>query len=216
MKISFELLHTDKEIIDIIIKEFINKFNRELPRIVQNIEQDLKIATFNYLKTTSTYQSLLDGELAGHFGIPSTKRQHIIDSIIKAVSDSMMINYKPIRYSGGKFVHGIDIRGLKSDMSELLILPGATIISEIGDPLPWLEWLLTQGDKIIIREYEIDFRYGQGRSGLAVMDETKGGTWRVPAEFSGTIKYNWLTEALNNQSYFSIIKNIIGQKLNGS
>lgn len=213
MQISFELLHSDKEIVDLIIKEFVNKFNRQLPNIIKKISNDLRIATFNFLKTTPTYESLLSGELAGHFGIPKVNRQYIIDSIIKSVADNMIVDYKPMVYGVGKFRHGIFIRALRKDMGEVLSLPGATIFSEKGDPLPWLDWLLLEGDKIIIREYEIDFRYGQGRSGLAVMDEVDGGVWRVPAEFSGTITNNWLTNAIKSPTYLSIIKKIIEQGL---
>jgi len=216
MKITIDILETDKQIVDLIIKEIVDKFNKILPRIISNISINIKTATFNFLKSTPTYESLVNGELAGHFGLPANNRTYIVDSIIKAVSDNMVIEYKPLRYAVGKFRHGIYIRALKQDMSDVLTLPGGTVFSENGDPIPWLEWLLLEGDKIIIRDYEIDFRYGQGRSGLAVMDETDGGVWRVPAEFSGTITNNWLTQAIKDPRYLSIIKRIIESEINGN
>lgn len=216
LELSFDLLQTDKQIVELMMHELVHKFNKVLPRMVNNMSNNIRTATFNYFKTTPTYQSLRSGELAGHFGIPANNREYIIDSIIKTVADNMLIEYKPLQYAVGKFRHGIYIRAVRRDMSDVFSLPGATIFSERGDPLPWLEWLLLEGDKIIIREYEIDFNYGKGRSGLAVMDEVDGGVWRVPAEFSGTITNNWLTNTINSQSYLSIIRKIIERELNGN
>ena len=49
------------------------------------------------------------------------------------------------------------------------------------------------GDKIIITEFEVEYKDGSGRSGLASMSE--GGTFRVNPSFSGTEENNFITRA---------------------
>jgi len=69
--------------------------------------------------------------------------------------------------------------------------------TERGYSLPWLEWLLTKGGQIIVRNFEV--KYGanpRSRSGDAVM-VSSGSNWRVPSQFTGTSSNNWITRALS-------------------
>jgi hypothetical protein len=90
-----------------------------------------------------------------------------------------------------------------------------SILTEKGEVLEWLRWLLTFGDRIIISEYQIHLISGKGRSGRGIMVADDASAWRVPPRFSGTIRNNWLTRAFkeNSQSFFLIIENIIKQEL---
>jgi hypothetical protein len=64
--------------------------------------------------------------------------------------------------------------------------------------LPWLEWLLLYGGKIIVRDYRVKMgSNNRSRTGMAVMVESSGSNWRVPTEFAGTSNNNWVTRAIN-------------------
>jgi len=156
-----------------------------------------------------------DGSLAVHFGLPPDGRSQRIDAIVLAVANRMEIEYIPINVHAGKFTNGIKFRVLTRDLSEVINLPEGFITTEKGQVLDWLHWLLTMGDRVIISEYEIRLGYGKGRSGGGIMIADKAGVWRVPPEYSGTMRNNWLTRAFkdNPNVYLSIIEKIIQAEL---
>ena len=215
--VSVLLPESDTVIKSRILRAFIKEVNDHVANKIDNIRNSVRSATFNFYRGTETYDSLVNGELAGHFGLPLQNRQNNIDTILSTISNSIEVTFKPFKLVGSNIVNGLTIRVLLSDFSDILALPQATIITEKGDALDWLRWLLLAGDKIIIKEYEVDIRPGDGRSGMGLMVSEQGGVWRVPPEFSGTMNNNWLTRTLveNSQPYLSILGNIIRKELQG-
>ncbi|MFO7745709.1 MAG: hypothetical protein R6V36_10040, partial [Psychroflexus sp.] len=185
------------------------KIHTRIGRIIFNISQ----VTLHYLRNTPTYTSLLEGELAGHFGIPYQNRVSNVDSILQTIVSNMEVNHKRVTVTAGKFSGGLTVSILIKNFTDILSLPGAVVVTERGDLLEWLNWLLTQGDRIIIRNYEVDIEPGTGRSGLATMIPNDKSSWRVPPEFSGTINNNWLTRTLKSKNYMSAIDQAIQKEL---
>jgi len=217
MSIYIDIVETDRQIATLILQDIVKQLNRIIPTKLKSIDTKVRLATFNFIKNTTTYESLVRGELAGHFGIPIRGRQNRIDNIVAAISNRMEISYKPITIQAGRFAHGLRFGVLLQDLSEVLGLPGSKILTEKGQVLPWLDWLLVFGDTIEISEYEIKFQAGKGRSARAIMIADNAGSWRVPPEFSGTLNDNWLTRAFKNNinPYSLIIENIIKSELQG-
>ena len=136
-------------------------------------------------------QSLRNGELRGAFGIPKEIDPTL--EIIEAIVGTVDVEFKLVRGGRGGFSGGLVIQIQPKDLSNLLNLPNARVVTKKGTALPWLKWLLTLGDKIIIKEFEVEYKDGTGRSGLATMSE--GGTFRVNPSFSGTEENNFITRA---------------------
>jgi hypothetical protein len=76
-----------------------------------------------------------------------------------------------------------------------------------GNIIPWVDWLLLEGDSFIISDYTFSAS-NRGRSGFGIMVEDVGKAWRVPALYSGTLKNNWVTRTL--KLYGDEIANHIG------
>jgi hypothetical protein len=87
---------------------------------------------------------------------------------------------------------------IKENYEDVLSSADAFVIDDAKSlKLPWLEWLLLYGGKIIVRSYEVKVGPNpHSRTGLAIMKPSKK-NWRVPAEFSGTRENNWVTRALD-------------------
>lgn len=199
----------ERKILRAIATEFNNKIHTRIGRIISNIAQ----VTLYYLRNTPTYTSLVEGRLAGHFGIPSRNRVSNVDNILQTIVDNMEVTHKTVKVTAGKFSGGLTVSILIKNFTDILTLPSAVVITESGDLLEWLDWLLTQGDRIIIRDYEVDFELGTGRSGFATMIPNDKSSWRVPPEFSGTINNNWLTRTLGSKNYISLIDQTIQKEL---
>jgi len=79
----------------------------------------------------------------------------------------------------------------------LLSLSSGVAATEKGANLRWLEWLLKEGDRIVV----IGYRYQpseDGRAGGGTM--LSGSGFRVPPQFSGTVEDNFITRAFSGRS----------------
>lgn len=210
---SVQLLESDSIIERKILENFAEEFNNSITSKISNIKQQLKYRTVEFIKGTATYFALVDGILASHFGLPLSSRKLMVDNIINTVANNIEIENKSISIRGGNFYNGLEIRVLLVGFSDILALSDAVITTNRGQDLPWLEWLLIRGDKIIISEYEIDLISGKGRSGGAIMVRNDASVWRVPPMYAGTINSNWLTKTILSQEYKDIIEEILQKEL---
>jgi hypothetical protein len=119
-----------------------------------------------------------------------------VAAIANAVAQSIIIKFKPfnIKLTSG----GYNIRVQPLDYLNLLSLPEAVVITEKGVSLPWLDWLLTYGDSIIIADFGVKYSTGKGRAGGGYMLPTER-PFSVNAAYSGTVDDNFITRAIMNQ-----------------
>ena len=147
------------------------------------------------LKEEPEYNSLIAGQLRLEFGIPDTSK---VDSVISKLADTVSITKNAIRIGPRGLSGGFTIYALKADdMGGVIADESAMVIDDTnGYSLPWLEWLLLKGNKVIVQQHEV--RVGanaNSRTGMAIMVKSNKG-WRVPPEFVGTMRNNWTTRAV--------------------
>jgi hypothetical protein len=111
----------------------------------------------------------------------------------------MVIRSTQLRISSRGVTGGFSIDMIRSDFSDILSLSAATITDDIsGSVVPWLQWLLLDGSKILIRDYAVQFGpNSRSRTGNAIMISSEKQNWRVPSEFAGTVNNNWITRAID-------------------
>lgn len=134
-------------------------------------------------------ESLRSGTLKYDFGLVSD----YTDLLVNNISEAIEIEYKPIQisFSGVSSALVIYINGQWLDTITKSSY-WAYIPTENGQ-LPWLDWLLTAGDSVVVAGYSV--AYGNwGRSGGAIM--LKYNNFQVNPQYSGTITDNFLTRAI--------------------
>lgn len=146
--------------------------------------------------------------LAGQFGLRPGQGTVATNNIINAIKDSITVK---IAKFNNKLQGGITVEFQPSDFINILNIPqGYTPIN--GGSLHWIDWLLKRGDSIIIVNYQYNPKSGVGRSGLGQM--IGGGSFRVPPQFSGTEKDNFITRALigatQESEIAAVLQNAIG------
>jgi hypothetical protein len=183
---------------------------RAAPQIVLRLRQFCK----EMIEGTSEYGSLLNGELLGELGIPDVKGR--LEQILETVARSVQVQVIPIRANGTQLNGGMRIYMLQSDFADVLRLPAAEYFSH-EHLIPWLGWLLLEGDRIIIADYEIfrDLNAAQkarSRTGQALMRPGRG--WRVPPDYSGVADDNFLTRAFDEDVTLvrAQVANIVSQE----
>jgi hypothetical protein len=98
------------------------------------------------------YQSLINGKLKGEFGLPNASQK--VNDVIDIWTKNVRITANPITISGSKIKGGFKLDMIDSSYNDVLANDGAIVIDGTsGVVLPWLEWLLLYGNKIIVRNY---------------------------------------------------------------
>lgn len=200
-----------------------DELNKGLGKVAQLVEQDFRRIKSIFIKT-DVYESLTQGPLDAHFGIPKGEAFDRLDAIIDTLIGSVQVRPVRVAVRAGKLTGGIVIKAFRADFEDILGLPESRVEytkqtePDKGEPvtLEWLDWLLIRGDEIIIEEHEISFgNHPRSRSGKAVMVKNETSVWRVPTGVSGTIRKNWITKAVEDSRKFieqflsnSIQKNI--------
>ena len=194
-----------------IAREIVKKVKRKAPIIQTSITEKIREAVRDLLIATPEYQSIVQGKLKAELGIPNS------DSRIITVIDTWIENIVvKVKAATTPFLV-IDIGIIKGDYSDVLSLTQAqyTYKSKRGaGEIPWLQWLLLEGDKRIINKYEFSRNPRGSRTGMGIMISKARGFWQVPPEFSGTSVGNFATRALENIE--ATIDNIVEQVIRGS
>lgn len=206
MNVSIHLIESDIQIIrklnNIAIRKLLRTFSSaSVVSQIQSIVQSYIITT---IKETSVWQSLINGGKEGldaHFGIPRGQLQQKLEGIIDIWSKEIIVKPQNIKRRPRTFAIGYKFYAIRNDWNAVLASPAGITINNSrrnkGQLLPWLQWLLVDGDRLVISEYKIDFNnYPKSRSGKAYM--RPGLSWQVPPEYGPfNINNNFITRAMN-------------------
>lgn len=195
IKFSLKLLDSDSKIKLEILSALKILLDKALIKLANRIEPKIRILLRQALRNEPEYVSLTNGVLRKEFGIADVSN---VDIAIDNIVNSMDLSIQSVSIKGSKVSGGISFSIVPNNLSGIIDDASAFVIdNERGYSLPWLEWLLTKGGSIIVRSFEV--QYGpnpRSRSGDAIMISSSS-NWRVPSEFSGTPKNNWITRALS-------------------
>lgn len=199
-----------------ILKALKEEINTEFSKtsFLLNIEARLKELTADYLQNTPEYKALTEGELVGQFGFYKGTQYSKVNNIINQAIQQVRVEFIPIVNitRSGFYSGGLRIYIIEADFKKIIDSNESHIITEKEYDLHWLKWLLLDGNKIIIdTHYFHPTGYSTSRSGRGLMYENKSKVekysrgWRIPPQYSGTIKKNWFTRALiNNKEIFEL------------
>lgn len=154
--------------------------------------------------------SLRSGKLMLDFGLDFDPTQELI----YAIANSVVVDFESLKYSmwqSKSINHSLlNIYIQPTDFQNLLSQDFAKVITNKGQELPWLQWLLLEGDSVIITSYRVQYGpFETSRSGGAIM--VQKGLFKVDPAFSGDAENNFITRAL--KKYEERIKETIGKNL---
>lgn len=196
MKYSIDLVESDAQVIELILKNLLPMLNKKLDIAITNIIRLINLGLENSIRNQSEYSSLTspNGRLRSEFGIPDVS---LVDGAINAILDSVFVQRKNLSISNKKIVGGVTLGFLPNSVI-VDVAEQFSVTTERGQSLPWLKWLLFEGTSTIIKDYSVKIGPNpKSRTGEAIMVETNR-SWRVPPEFAGTVSDNWFTRAIDN------------------
>lgn len=200
-KLSFDLKLTESNstISRNILQALLPDLNKYFDKISSNIRKNISSILINHIKSQPEYDSLLSGKLMAEFGIPDAASR--LSGILSTIENGSVVKTKPLRISGSQINGSVKLEMIQKDFADLLSLGEASFTTEKGSNLEWLRWLLIEGDTTIIADYT--FVLGpspSSRTGMGIMRQFGGSSWRVPPEFAGSVNNNWITRAINSAS----------------
>lgn len=184
----------EKKILDAVVQIGNSKF----PGLCGKIRQEIVSQLPSIFKLSSTYHSLIYGKLLHHFGFREGGANSKVDTIIEVLANSTHVDFNRMFVKGNSISGGIRVSAVRADFSDVLSQNEAYQTTDAGQQLPWLEWLLMEGDKVIIADYFFlpgNFRQSRSGNGIMVFDKTQ--YWRVPPEFAGVAADNWITRTIS-------------------
>lgn len=197
-----DVIFNEREFELAIVEQARQEVRIALARIAPRIRLEAQEAVETAVRASPEHTSLLAGELQRLFGIENP--EPAVNNIIAGIRNSVQVTQTP---GVGAILGGIRLEILRTDMTDVLGVEGSSYISRsvvrhTEILVPWLEWLLLAGDKIVVTDFEVHTErggYTGSRSGRAIMvHPTRRASrgFRIPAEFSGVIDDNWLTRCL--------------------
>lgn len=198
MRLSLDLIETDSYIKDQILQILAKQVEPVLQKAANKSTPKIQNLIEEALKQEPEYSSLISGQLRLEFGIPDSSS---VDNIVKKLSETAIISVNNVTIKNNGLAGGLSLTALERTSMGGLINDANALVNDVkGYSLPWLQWLLYEGNKPIIRNYEVKIGPNPAsRTGMAIMVNSDK-NWRVPPAFAGTINNNWVTRALDRVS----------------
>jgi hypothetical protein len=196
MEISFKLLDNSRTIQQKILDAMLPEIKKVMDRGILKIKSNLPNILRSAIQNSPEYQSLQAGKLKYEFGIDNADSK--LNSLLTVWSTNIEYQYQQPYIRSSTISGSFSANMVRADFSDVLYTDFAAVVDTMrGYTLPWLEWLLLEGDKTIIKDYSVKFGSNRAsRTGYAIMQPSQK-SWKVPSEFSGTINDNWITRAID-------------------
>jgi len=199
MKVSLKILESNKQISLMIGKALQNQVDKFMSNSLKIIEKGLPDILTRAIETSPEYYAILSGDLKYELGIPNSAS--VLQGLINTWTRGVVTSYSPVVIlSSGQIKTSFSVSMVRADFSDVLSTSYAFVYDyKRGYALPWLKWLLLDGTMPIVNGYEVEFGPNpRSRTGMAIMVETTGKAWNVPANYAGNANDNWITRAIRS------------------
>lgn len=200
---SISIKQTDNEITARILFTLRKDVSKKLEQKSPLIEAQIRDLIRTKVYYSKHIESLLSDEymsLRSQFGLTEDVALSAVDEILDVVSNSIFTYLIPGK---GNLIASLGVTLTPISIETLVNIPHGKYISDrSGSDIRWLEWLLIRGSSVIIADWRMFNKDGEGRVGNTIM--VPRGVFRVEGGFDGTPDDNFITQAIRD-SYDEII-----------
>lgn len=197
MDIRIDIAESQAQIFRLVAKAIADEFNDALGKAGKAMETRIRSVVIKAITDQPEWYALNGGQLTEEFGLTDYVTK--LNAILRIWVNSIVVTFDKFRPVGNNLRGRWEISMIKGDWNDVLSAAEATQLTSKSQQLPWLQWLLIEGDKVIIREYDVGYGNKPGRAGGKIMIKTRG-RWRVPPQYAGTTNDNFVTRAIDSVS----------------
>lgn len=197
MQVKMKVIESNSAIRTAMLNALLGDVNKTINSSIPAIEAGIRNIVEKAIKAEPEYDSLTGGVLRYEFGIADTTS---VDRVIQSILSTLQVTKNTISITGLGFRGGFKLTMLGQADLQAIINSGNAVVTDLRRfyNLPWLKWLLLEGTRPLVKNYEVQLGPNpESRTGYAVMVESDGVNWAVPAQFAGTTSSNWITRALS-------------------
>ena len=184
------VLENNNNIYKKLLKELGKEITKKLVKEKDNIQREIR----NVLDFKLDFSNI-PLPVIGELGSPIFYQ--VMEKAKRIWVDSLIVKIIPIRVRALSLMGGLNIVGVRSDYRDVLNIPGSEFISESGFDIPWLRWMLVDGDDAVIANYRFVLGGPNSRTGIGSMARSNFG-WALTNEYAGDITNNIVIERLRN------------------
>lgn len=203
--LTIKIKETDTEIVQWARTELEKHYFEVLKTSIPAIQASIRKIIISALINEPEYIGLLQGRLLAEFGLVDASSK--LNSILGIWAQDIHVTVDKFK---------LKVEAIQTDMDNVIQIAAAHQVTEKGEDLPWLDWLMLQGDKTIIRRYEVRLSNSPAsRTGRAIMVQGKISRWHVPSDYAGNRRNNWATRAIehiNDEDIYKVIQTAIQVK----
>jgi len=200
-----ELTESPKQFEGIILAAIASKLDNAFGKAYGKIVQETKTLVHQALSKSDVLNELREGRtLRGELGLTSGLARSAAQTITEEVSGSVQVEYKSIELTSSGSKGGLTFYIQPENLTNVLDIAQAQISYyskryKRAVKLDWLDWLLMQGDRIIVAKFHYEPSAGRGRSGLGEMK--KEGMFRMNNQWSGDQNDNFISRAITTKKF---------------
>jgi hypothetical protein len=197
MQLNLKLIENNSTINKYILMALLPEVTDYMNDVMKYIKTNLPEVVRNSIISAPEYSALVGGQLMFELGIPDVNQK--LSGLLNIWMNNINYEYKAPSITNNKIISNFSASMIRIDFDDVIYSEYAIIRDAKGYTLPWLEWLLTEGNKVLVPSHEVIFGpSSHSRTGNAIMRKNKNRSWKVPAQYAGTLNDNWITRALDS------------------
>jgi len=215
-KSLIEITTSPSEFKKMVMQAIADHINSIAIKIAADVTETIKPLVYDAVHDCHEMQALRSSDLRAAMGLNPPQARDVSKQIAESVSSSLIVESGKVTPKNLSTMISIYVQ--PAGLDNVLSVGGSTVnyTSTEGKQvtIPWLDWLLTEGDRILVSGFSLELGQGLGRSWGGRMVETPTGSWRIEPQYAGTLTDNFVTRALAEKKLESAISKEIMKSVN--
>ena len=215
-KSLIEITTSPSEFKKMVMQAIADHINSIAIKIAADVTKTIKPLVYDAVHDCHEMQALRSSDLRAAMGLNPPQARDVSKQIAESVSSSLIVESGKVTPKNLSTMISIYVQ--PAGLDNVLSVGGSTVnyTSTEGKQvtIPWLDWLLTEGDRILVSGFSLELGQGLGRSWGGRMIEAPTGSWRIEPQYAGTLTDNFVTRALAEKKLESAISKEIMKSVN--
>ena len=156
LRVRLKVITPVREIAQHILTSASKHFNSRLRELPSRIIKHARALIKRSLNESPAAISLISGKLREEMGVVDASSE--LNQIFNAISQAVNVTSSPSRIRGVNIHMRFRLTAVPFDLDNIIGGAGSYTTKK-GATIPWFQWLIAAGDRIIVRDYDVEGGY---------------------------------------------------------